>query len=150
MSLIFKPYNFLVLTALLLLLASFFISPFDLNFKITDTYFIIPNIQFFRIHAIGLFIFAALYKFLDSYLTIKSITWIHIIIVLLFPLIIAFLSYSFSRSLALVEISNQGSPTYFERNERTINSIFFIFIALQILPIINFLFGAINMYKKAA
>lgn len=134
--------------ATLLLVASFFIPPFDLTFNITDTYFIIPNIHFFRFHAIGLLIFAAFYKILDSYLTIKSITWLHIITIFLFPLVIAFISYNFNRSLALVEISNQGSPAYFERNERSINAVFYIFIALQILPIINFIFGAINMYKK--
>ena len=148
MLLIFKPYNFLALTAMLLLVASFFISPFGLTFNITDTYYIIPNIQFFRIQALGLSIFAVFYKLLNKSLISRSLTWIHILIIVLFPIMISWISYTFEKSLALIEISAKSSANYFDGHQKMINSIFLIFIAIQILPIINYFFGAVKKNKK--
>lgn len=145
-----KPYYFLLSTAILFILASVLISPFELNFDILDTYIIIPVTQFLRYQAAGLLVFAAFYRYLNRYLLLKLLTWLHILSFIFLPLIFAWMSYSFNKSLAVVEISNQASASYFERNQQINNYIFLVLIAMQILPLFNLLYGIIKRNKKGA
>lgn len=143
-----KPHYFLLSSAILFLLASFLISPFDLTLNIVDTYFIIPVTHFLRCSAVGLLLFAAFYKRFNHYLISKMLTWIHVLSLLLFPLIIALMSYSFNKSLAVVEISDQGTSSFFGRHHRTNYIILSTLIVMQILPVLNIIFGVMNRHKR--
>lgn len=88
MAQIFKPYIFLALIGVILILLSFFIPTSNFVISIYDTYIGIMNVEFCKLFAIFLFSLALIYRLLDKYLFYTFISWTHIILSVLLPLVV--------------------------------------------------------------
>lgn len=141
MKIIFKPYNFLVLLATLILIVSFFIPVSNLDINFHDTYYLMTNIQFIRFWSILLFILALFYRLLSPYLAWDILNWLHILLSILLLLAYLYTQYSFTKSLAVVELTNEGSLAYFKRFNTQLAACGLGFIFVQLLPIINLILG---------
>ena len=89
-----RPYNLLLLTAVLILIASFFAFDYTLDIHIHDTYFIIAMTHLIWATIILLLIFWIIYLLTKHLLFSKFLTWVHIILTVLTSIfLVAFLFY---------------------------------------------------------
>lgn len=86
-----KPYYVLLWTALVLLLASFFVFKQNevVDFHFHDIYFVIAHTKVFWFLAVVALFFWALYWLTDKLLHSKKLTWAHVIVTVLTLLLIA-------------------------------------------------------------
>lgn len=150
MRIIFKPYNFIVLIATLLLAASLLVPASSLDFNIHDTYFMVGNIPLIRWFAIFLFIFALFYKLLKSFLASNSLSWVHILLSILFFFLACYSTYSFSRSLTLVELTSADSTDYSQGFKNSTAALLLGFLLVQLLPIVNLVIGLIKRKRAVS
>jgi len=141
MKIIFKTYNFLVLLATLILIVSFFIPVSNLDINFRYSYYVMTNIQFIRFWSILLFILALFYRLLSPYLAWDILNWLHILLSNLLLLAYLYTQYSFTKSLAVVELTNEGSLAYFKWFNTQLAGFGIGFIFVQSLPIINLIPG---------
>ena len=78
-----RPYHLLLLTAILLFIATFFVNNQSLDMRLHDTYFIISFPHLFWQIIILLLIFWMLYLFTKRILFSKVLTWTHIVLLVL-------------------------------------------------------------------
>ena len=78
-----RPYNLLLLTAILLILISFIAKKTTLDIHLHDTYYIISATYIFRFLATVSAIFWDIYLLTFKFLFSNQLTWTHIIITLL-------------------------------------------------------------------
>ena len=98
-----RPYNLLLWTAALVLIASFFAFDQTVDIHLHDTVFVIAMTHLFWATIILLLFFWTIYLLTKSILFSKVLTWIHIIILILTSislLAIAFYSNSYYQGLA--------------------------------------------------
>jgi len=144
MKIIFKTYNFLVLLATFLFIISFFIPVSNLDINFHDTYYMMTNIQFIRFWVILIFILALFYRLLARYMAWDILSWLHILLSILLLLAYLYIQYRYTKSLAVVELTNEGSIEYFRQANAQIAAIMLGFILVQLLPVINLLVGLIK------
>jgi cytochrome c oxidase subunit 1 len=90
-----RPYHLLLLTALIILMASFFASNETLDIHLHDTYFIIALTNLFAGISVLLLILWLLYLFTSRLLFSNMLTWIHILsTTIAFLLLVVFSFYS--------------------------------------------------------
>ena len=150
MKIIFKPYNFLVLIATLLLATSLLVPAYSLDFNIHDTYFMVGNIPLIRWFAIFLFVFALFYKLLKSFLVSNALSWVHILSSILFFFLACYSTYSFKRSLTLVELSNADSTDYSQGFNNSTAAMLLGLLLVQLLPIVNLVIGLIKRKRAVS
>ncbi|WP_231424268.1 hypothetical protein [Pedobacter sp. Leaf250] len=149
MAIIFKPYNVLAFAAISYLISTVFVNH-TIDINIADTYFFV-NYAFIVAFICGFLItFAALYKFLNKYFSIKLLTWLHISLLIILPSIAVWISDAFHKSLALIETTDAETMDYILSHHKKLNIIFIIFIFIQILPVINFLISSIKKKYPSA
>ena len=141
MKTIFKTYNFLVLLATLLLIVSFFIPVSNLDINFHDTYYIMTNIQFIRFWVILLFILALFYRLLSRFMAWDTLSWLHILLSILLILSYLYIQYSYIKSRAVIELTNEGSLAYFKRFNTQLAALGLGFLFVQLLPVINLIVG---------
>ncbi|MEO6330832.1 MAG: hypothetical protein ABIO55_17990 [Ginsengibacter sp.] len=98
-----RPYNLLLLTAVLILIASFFAFDKTLDIHLHDTYFIITMAHSFWIIIILLLIFWTLYLLTKRFLFSKILTWLNVILIVatsVFLVTISFYSNNYYNGLA--------------------------------------------------
>ena len=144
MKIIFKTYNFLVLLATFLLVVSFFIPVSNLDINFHDTYYVMTNIQFIRLWVILIFILALFYRLLVRYMAWDILSWLHILLSILLLLAYLYIQYSYTKSLAVVELTNEDSIEYFRRANAQIAAMMLGFILVQFLPVVNLIAGLIK------
>lgn len=74
-----RPYNLILLTAILILIASFFTSDETVDFHLNDTYFIIPSQYLFWATTGLLMVLWIMYIVTHRFLFSKVLTWVHVI-----------------------------------------------------------------------
>jgi hypothetical protein len=149
MKIIFKTYNFLVLLATLLLAVSFFIPVSSLDINFHDTYYMMTNIQFIRFWVILLFILALFYRLLARYMAWDILSWLHILLSILLLLAYLYVQYSYIKSLAVIELTKEGSIAYLKRFNTQLAALAMGFLLVQLLPIINLIVGSIKRRRSA-
>ncbi len=149
MKIIFKTYNFLVLFATLLLVVSFFIPVSSLDINFHYTYYVMTNIQFIRFWVILLFILALFYRLLARYMAWEILSWLHILLSILLLPAYLYIQYSYIKSLAVIELTNEGSLAYFKRLNIQLATLGMGFLLVQLLPIINLIIGLLKRRRSA-
>jgi Ca2+/Na+ antiporter len=149
MKIIFKTYNFLVLLATLILVVSFFIPVSNLDINFHDTYYLMSNIQFIRFWAILLFALALFYRLMPPYFAWDILSWLHILLSIFLLLAYLYTKYSFSKSLAVVELSNESSLAYSRRFNAQLAALAIGFLFVQLFPIINLIVGLMKRKRSA-
>jgi heme/copper-type cytochrome/quinol oxidase subunit 1 len=150
-----RPYNLLLLTGLVLLLASFFVlnknnaTAIDLH----DTYFVIAHIHSFQLLALVVLIIWTLYLLSNKILYSKVLTWIHTIItavmLILFAIAVCFSDF-------LIDSTTQRHSDYTNRSSyntyETYNTVIAIILSMlffgQTIFIINLIAGLFKWKKK--
>jgi len=148
MKTIFKTYNFLVLLATLLLIVSFFIPVSNLDINFHDTYYIMTNIQFIRFWVILLFILALFYRLLSRFMAWDTLSWLHILLSILLLLAYLYIQYSYIKSRAVIELTNEGSLAYFKRFNTQLAALGLGFLFVQLLPVINLIVGLMKRRRS--
>lgn len=82
-----RPYNLILLTAIVILITSFFASDEVIDFHFHDTYFILPSAYLFLATTGWLLLFWILYMLTHRFLFSKVLTWAHVIMTAL-PLVL--------------------------------------------------------------
>lgn len=88
-----RPYNLLLWTTALILIASFFAFGQTVDFHLHDTYFVVDMTFIFWATIILLLFFWAMYLLTKRVLFSKVLTWIHIILVILSSTALLALAY---------------------------------------------------------
>ena len=145
----FKPHKVLLFAALLYLISIVFVHE-KIEINLADIYFFIDYTLIVAFICGLLLIFAALYKYLKKYFSIKLLTWLHIILSIVLPFFAMWISHSFHKSLALIEMTDAGSMDYILNHQRTLHKLILTFIIIQILPLINLLVSLIRMKYSTA
>lgn len=147
-----QPYNLLLLTAILILIASFFVHNQALDMHLHDTYFIISLSHLFWTIILFLLLFWILYLLTRHILFSKLLIWVHVLLLVLTSLsLMAILFYSIHQGIA-------GSPRRYydfsnwEATEQIpvlITGIVMLFIAVILglfMYIINLTMGVIKRF----
>jgi len=98
-----RPYNLLLVTAVLILIASFFAFDQTLDIYLHDTLYVIAMTHIFWTTIILLLIFWTLYSLTKRFLFSKILTWTHIILAIvtsIFLVTISFYSNTYYQGLA--------------------------------------------------
>lgn len=151
-----RPYNLLLLTAIVILIASFFVSHEKVDFHLHDTYFIIALAHLFWGTSGLLLILWTLYIFTQRFLFFKFLMWTHVIltiITLVLLVAISFYSNHYYEGLAGMprRYYDYGSwDTFLLYNNLTkAVLITFLIIGLGLLAfIINLIFGLFKNLKR--
>jgi len=148
-----KPYNLLLLTAILLFIAGLFSGNFPIDILLHDTYFVLPITYLLWFPSLVLAFFWLLYLLTKRFLFSKVLTWTHIILTItcsVFIHVIPYLSAYSSAGLA-------GAPRrYYDNgifnkykvfsNMNTIILLTFLILVLgQLIYFINLIIG---IYKR--
>jgi heme/copper-type cytochrome/quinol oxidase subunit 1 len=143
-----KPYNLLLLTGLIFVLASFFLlnQNNSVDVHIHDTYFVIAHAHIFWFLAILSLLVWTLYFLTNKFLFSKTLTWAHIIITILTLILFVFTLY-FGDSLSNLkprryyDHSSLNSFGAADKYTKAIGRTLSILIFGQIIFIINFIAG---------
>lgn len=146
-----RPYEILGLIGFLLIISSLIsnhASSFDISLH--DTYFVIANLDVYRFFGILLLFVWSMYLFMKRFLLSNSLTWFHVISILLPLLIFTIFSLTHPstneiprRYYAFREFEKMKS----RYNEGTVYAILFLVFCLgQIVFPINILGGVIKKY----
>jgi hypothetical protein len=145
----FKPYQVLLFAALLYLISIVFVDQ-KIEINLAYTYFSIDYTLIVAFICGLLLIFAGLYKYLNKYFSIKLLTWLHIMLSIVLPFFAVWMSHSFHKSLALIELTDIESMDYILNHQKKLNQIILTFIVIQTLPLINVLVSLIRMKYSTA
>lgn len=145
----FKPHKVLLFAALLYLISIVFVDQ-KIGINLAYTYFSIDYTLIVAFICGLLLIFAALYKYLNKYFSIKLLTWLHIMLSIVLPVFAIWISHSFHKSLALIELNDIEAMDYVLNHQKKLNQIILTFIVIQILPLINLLISLIRMKYSTA
>ena len=148
-----RPYCLLLLTAVLLLVASFFVHNQTLDMHLHDTYFIISMPLLFWPMILLLLLFWILYLFTERFLSSKVLMWVHIILMVLASVsLVGILFYSNYQEEAgsprqYYDFSNWESMAQFDGLARRIVVIFLAIFLGVIIYIINLFTGLIKRFR---
>ena len=150
-----RPYNLLLLTAVLILIASFFAFDQTFDIHLHDTMFVIAMTHLFWATIILLLIFWTLYLLTKRFLFSKILTWTHIVLTIAASMIlmtISFYSNSFYQELAGMPrryFDIDGSETFKWYNILTKGTLIVILLMTLglLIYIINF---AVGLLKNSA
>lgn len=145
----FKPHKVLLFAALLYLISIVFVHE-KIEIILADTYFFIDYTLIVAFVCGLLLIFAVLYKYLNKYFSIKLLTWLHIMLSIVLPVFAIWISHSFHKSLALIELTDIESMDYILNHQKKLNQIILTFIVIQTLPLFNVLVSLISMKYSTA
>ena len=145
----FKPHKVLLFAALLYLISIVFVHE-KIEIILADTYFFIDYTLIVAFVCGLLLIFAVLYKYLNKYFSIKLLTWLHIMLSIVLPVFAIWISHSFHKSLALIELTDIESMDYILHHQKKLNQIILTFIVIQTLPLFNVLVSLISMKYSTA
>ena len=107
-----RPYNLLLLTAILLFIVALFSFNVPVDIHFPDTYYIVPLALLIWLPTIILVLFWLLYLLTKRFLFFKILTWIHIILTIIFSILILILPFVFTTSFTVI-----GTPRpYYDFN----------------------------------
>lgn len=146
-----KPYNLLLLTGLVLVLTSFFVSKQDdsVDIHIHDTIFVIAHTHIFWLLAILSFFVWVLYILTNGILYSKALVWAHVIITnltLLLLGLILFFGSSFGNPTP-GRYLNSSDWNFFENYiafTKAIGITMFVLMIGQMIFVINFILGLLT------
>lgn len=148
MKTIAKPYFILLLLAVFTFLISLITAERSVQFTAFDTYYVITQNLILKIFGIKLLLYSSFYRFLSQFLYSKWLTWLHILLTVLLFIFLSWYNEQATKSLALIELGD-NSFEYFANINQQLFHIFSVYIAVQVLPIINLLAGLMKMnFKK--
>ena len=150
-----RPYNLLLLTAVLILIASFFASDQTLDFHLHDTYYIIATAHSFWIIIILLLIFRTLYLLTKCILFSKVLTWLNVVLLVvtsIFLVTISFYSNNYHNGLGgmprrYYDYSSWNNFEFYDNLTKGVLVNILLLISGLIIFIINL---AIGLFKKYA
>jgi cytochrome c oxidase subunit I len=150
-----RPYNLLLLTAVIILIASFFTFNHTIDIHFNDTYFIIATKLSFWIIIILLLIFWILYLLAKSILFSKVLTWINVILLVvtsIFFVAICFYSNYFYVGLAgmprrYYDYNSWNTLTFYNNLTKGVLVTILLDILGLIIFIINLVLGLFKKYK---
>lgn len=144
LQLVTKPYHLLGVTALLILILSFFFANQSLDLHVHATYFVLTASAFFKIMAVFLFVSWLLYRVTRKLLFSRMLSWTHISTTLLATFVIVAMVIRFIR---IFKERNHDSLVSFRQSQNT-NQIIVtaasIFIVVQLLFVTNIVAGLIK------
>ena len=146
-QIILRPYNFLVVFAILFILFSFFTFSNSIDFHLHDTMFVVAIPHLFWLIAILLLFFSFIYKVTNRILFSNYLTWFHIIITLLFLIIISFPLWGYNPPLMYIDASPWTSFNRFHYINRMISWLIILFLLAQLLLLINIIAGFIKKLR---
>src|SRR5690242_8828642 len=88
-----RPYNFLLLTAILLFIASIFNFNVPIDIHLHNTYFIFPLKLLIWLPTIILILFWLLYLLTKRFLFSKALTWTHVILTIICSILLLILPF---------------------------------------------------------
>ncbi len=149
-----RPYNLLLLTAVLILIASFFAFDQTFDIHLHDTYFIITTTHSFWVIIILLLIFWTLYLLTKRFLFSKVLTWLNVVILVatsVFLVVISFYSNSYYNGLAGMPrryYDYNSWDTFILYNNMTKGVLVTILLLIlgQIIFIVNIVIGLFKKY----
>lgn len=149
-----RPYNVLLLAAILILIASFFTSVQTIDIYIYDTIFVITIKHLFWIIITLLLMLWALYSLTKRFLFSKLLIWIHVmlsIIISLYLVSALFFAQNSNKGLAGIPRRYYDNETwimikYYSNLTEGVALALFILIAGVLIYIINLIVG---LFKKS-
>jgi cytochrome c oxidase subunit I len=150
-----RPYNLLLLTAVIILIASFFAFDQTIDIHFNDTYFIIATKLSFWIIVILLLMFWILYLLVKRILFSKVLTWINVILLVVtstFFVVISFYSNYFYEGLAgmprrYYDYNSWNTLTFYNNLTKGVLVTILLVILGLIIFIINLVIGLVKKYK---
>ncbi len=150
-----RPYNLLLLTAILLFIGGQFSLSTPIDFHLHDTYFVFPLTYIIWFPTIILFIFWLLYLATKRFLFSQGLMWTHIILTVITSIFILILPYLGTYSYGGLGGMPRRYYDYGEFNifkifsnwTNIVVSAFFVLITGQLIYFINLFTG---LYKHAA
>ena len=145
----FKPYYLFAVAAAILFIVGMFIPQSTMDIHLHDTYFVFSSRFFFWFLSILLLGYFLLYLATDTMLYSKKLTWIHVVITVVYIIIFILYSRSFSNNVGMprryYDYGN-GFNAYFhfQQEARTLRLTTLTFILAQLLYVINLLAGIIK------
>jgi cytochrome c oxidase subunit I len=143
-----KPYNLLLLTGLIFVLASFFVlnQNNSVDIHLHDTYFVIAHAHIFWLLAILALLVWTLYLAANKFLFSKALTWAHVIVTILTLILFALTLYvgdslSNLKPRRYYDYSSWNSFGAYGKYTKAIGITLSILISGQIIFLINFIAG---------
>ena len=145
-QILLRPYNFLVVFAILIVLLSFFISSNTIDFHFHDTLFVLATSHLFWLLAIMILVFAFIYRATNKLLLSNKLTWIHIITTLFSVVIIISYPIYYSPSM-FIEIDAWQSFNRINTINNLLTWFAVLFLLAQLLLLINIIAGFIKKLR---
>ena len=144
-----RPYHLLLLTAVPILIASFFVLDQTIDIHLQDTYFIIALPQIFWGTIMLLLVFWTLYLWTKSILLSKVLTWSHIILLILTAISLVSFSFYFKfNGLAGPPLQDYGNRETIMQSDYIAKGVVII-ILLMVLGIVLFITNlGFGVFKK--
>jgi hypothetical protein len=146
MKLSTRPYDLLLLTALLLIIISIIMGKRIVDFHLHDTYYVLSTPIFFTPFALFLSTFWLFYQFTARWMYSKALAWIHIAATLSCVLLISILTMF----VGFVDLSLNFSRSFIRFNQFNfiLSLVVLIMAAVQILCFINLILGLLLPKQK--
>ena len=139
-----KPYNFLVVFAIIIFFISFFLTQDTVDFHLHDTMYVMSLPHIFWLLAILILFFALVYKLTNRFLLSKYLSWIHIILTLLSLLaILLYPIWAYRSHSTFID----GSFERFIAMNRLLSWFAGLFAFAQLLLLINIIAGLIKLQR---
>lgn len=144
-----RPHNLLLLTALIILVFSFFGFDKQIDVHLHDTYFIIPMAFLFWAIIVVLILLWLVYSIAMPFLFARVLTWIHLTltcVILIFLVIVFFYSHDYYTGLAgmprrYYDYGDWNILMQYDNLTKTIFVTILIFIIGLLLFVINLIIG---------
>ena len=143
-----KGYNYLLFISALLFLISFLTSDKTLDIHLHDTYFVIGYSHILVALSLLLFLQWLIYFLLRKFNLLQMLTWIHVIITILFILFLAYTLTSNDRFVRFIDLSSFQRAGIRLKLSESGNYVFLVFLFAQIIWVVNIITGLIRGNRK--
>lgn len=152
MPLLKYPFHLFLITAIILLLFSFFSPDHRLDLHLHDTYFVIDGQVLYRGATLNLLLLWAICFLARKFLFSKVLTWIHVFLTLAFTFvwIVPIFRNYWNGATAYADYSGLESIQHFNTIAYLQLFLALAFVLAQVLFLIHLITGAVRFYKNKA
>jgi cytochrome c oxidase subunit 1 len=139
-----KGYNYLLIAAVLLLVFSLFMGDRTLDIHLHDTYYVIGYAHIFLALSIFLFLQWMIYFLLRKFRMVSLLTWMHIVLTILFLLFLVYTLTSNNRLAGFIDLSAFERTSISWKHTGIGHWAFMLFVTGQIIWIVNIVIGVLR------